>query len=206
MKKNPLIFIVIILIVGIGLYLLMINKNKSKNLINQSQKNLTNIVEQTKEKTTEKIQDLISQNINLKCTYETPTGTKVTTYIQGKEKMRSVMESKSGENHVLFLNGKMYSWSEKTKQGMIMNVKSGIENKTTQKKPEIIEDQKKYLDELEKFKAECRKENFPESLFQIPNDVKFQDIDKIQEMMEKGNFQMPTIAKEEAEEPMTNEE
>lgn len=206
MKKNPLIFIIIVFIVAFGLCLLMVNKNKSRNLINQSQKTLNNVVEETKEKTAEKIQDLISQNINLKCSYETPSGTKVTTYIQGKDKMRSVMETKSGENHVLFLNGKMYSWSGKTKQGMIMNVKSGIENKTVQQKPEIIEDPKKYLDELEKFKADCRKENFSESLFQIPNDVKFQDIDKIQEMMEKGNFQMPTIAKEEAEEPMTNEE
>lgn len=198
MKKNPLIFIVIILIVGLGLYLLMINKNNSNNFINQSQKTLNNVVKETKEKTAEKIQDLISQNINLKCSYETPSGTKVTTYIQRKDKMRSVIETKSGENHVLFLNGKMYSWSEKTKQGMIMNVKTGIENKTAQQKPEIIEDPKKYLDELEKFKADCRKENFSESLFQIPNDVKFQDVDKIQEMMEKGNFQMPTITKEEA--------
>lgn len=182
MKKIlPLIFI--FLLIGAG-YFLLTNRTEKKPI----QEKLKEVVNQTKEEVAQGIKEMVYKNVSLKCIYETPEGTKVTAYIKGTDKIRSIMEGKDKKNEVIFFKGKMYAWDNKTKQGMIMTIN---QIKPQKNEKTVIEDPKKYIEELEKIKAKCSQENFSDAIFQPPADIKFQDLDKIQEMMEKGNFQTP---------------
>lgn len=184
MKKIlPIIFIV--LIIGAG-YFFLTTKKQEKSF---SEK-IKETTDQKKETVVEGIKEMLNKNVSLKCSYETPDGSKITNYLKGKDKFRVKIETKERINEVILINKKMYSWDNQTKQGIIMSV-DNIEKpkKTENQNPE------KYVQDLETFKAKCDKENFSDDLFQPPTDIKFQDMDKLQEMMKQGNFQVPTINK-----------
>lgn len=180
--KKILSIIVIVLAIALGLFLLKNQKGQIPQ-VSQTEKNKVN---QTSKNIVQGIKDLITSNVSIKCVYEMANGSKVTSYLKGKDKIKSIIESNNGKSEAIIINGKMYSWDDKTKQGIVMsidNLPQGQKNEKT-----TVEDPEKYIDELEKMKAVCQKENFPESIFQLPTDVKFQNMDKIQEMMQGGNL------------------
>lgn len=182
MKKTPL-FLAFLLIIGLFGYFFFFNKKTQPSYENK----VRNTIQEKKETTVEKIKELIGQNVSLKCTYQTD-GAKITTYIKGKNKIRTAVETKEGVNESIFANNKVYWWDNKTKEGFAMSVDL---IKTQQDKTRKIDDPEKQIEEMEKLKAQCVRENFSDSFFQPPADVKFQDFDRIQEMMKQGNFQVP---------------
>lgn len=177
--KKILPFILIFLVVFAG-YLFF--KNKQGKL--PEEKAVKDVVKEKKQAIVESIKEMVTKNINLKCTYEIPEGGKVITYLKGKDKIRSTVESKGRKNEVLFLNGKMYSWDDESKQGITMTIKDLPQPTPGQKI--TVENPENYIEQMEKMKASCKQENFSESIFQPPTDIKFQDLDKLQEMMQKG--------------------
>ncbi|GAB4218772.1 MAG: hypothetical protein Fur009_1570 [Candidatus Microgenomates bacterium] len=181
--KKILPVIVIILAVILGLFLL---KNQKGQLPN-NQKTENNTVNQTSKNIAQGLKDLIASNTSIKCIYEIPDGGKVTSFVKGKDKIRSTVEVDNKKTESIYIDGKIYSWDDKTKQGMTMTIKNLPQPTTTEKT--TVEDPEKYLEQLEKMKAICQKENFSDTVFQPPTDVEFQDLDKLQEMMQGGNFQ-----------------
>lgn len=185
MKKSPILFLIILLIIGgLGYYFF---NGKKQEKTPENKVNTTQEKQEKKETVVEKIKDLVAQNVSLKCTYQVD-GAKITTYIKGKNKFRTIVETKEGVNESIFAGNKIYSWDQKRKEGMVMSVDliKSQQNKTTK-----IEDPEKQIEEMEKVKANCQRVNFSDSVFNPPADVKFQDFDKIQQMMEQGNFQIP---------------
>ncbi|MDH7476091.1 MAG: hypothetical protein QHH09_01300 [Microgenomates group bacterium] len=176
--KKILPVVIVVLIVVFGLILLKNQKGQPPN----TQTSEKNIVNQTSKNIVQGIKDLIATNTSIKCTYEIPDGGKVTSFVKGKDKIRSTIENNNQKTETIFVNGKMYSWDDKTKQGMVMTIKN-LPEQTTQEKT-TVEDPEKYIEQMEKMKASCQKENFSDSVFQPPTDVKFQDLDKLQEMMQ----------------------
>ncbi len=182
MKKIlPIIFIV--LLIGAGYFLLNNNKTEKK----PSKEKIQEAVNQKKQDVVQEIKEMAYKNVSLKCIYETPEGTKVTTYLKGKDQIRSKIENKNQKSETIFLKNKIYVWDNNTKEGMILNVNQNIKNENEKIK---IENPDKYLEELEKVKAKCSQTILSDNIFQPPADIKFQDLDKIQEMMNQGNFQM----------------
>lgn len=187
--KKILPFIFIVLLVAGGFYFYSTGKKTQTSLGEK----VKEAVEEKKQEAKEAIKDLVSRNVSLKCTYEIDD-TKVTTYIKGKNKIRTTVETKEGEvNESIFANNKIYSWDQKRKEGIVMSVDliKNQQNKTTK-----VEDPEKQIDEMEKLRARCEKVSFSENIFTPPTDVRFQDFDKLQEMMKQGNFQMPQVNEE----------
>lgn len=187
MKKSSLVFLLILLILGVLGYYFLNTKKQESRLQNQAKNN----VQEKKESVVEKIKDLVAQNVSLKCTYEI-NGTKITTYIKGKNRIRTTVETKEGVNESIFADNKIYSWDQKRKEGIVM---SADLIKNQQNKAAKVEDPEKQIEEMEKLKARCERVSFSESLFTPPADVRFQDFDKLQQMMQQGNFQMPGLQK-----------
>ncbi|MGB9883015.1 MAG: hypothetical protein ACPLRN_00660 [Microgenomates group bacterium] len=178
MKKILPVLIVILVVVGLIFF-----KNQKSQLPN-TKKTENKTVNQKSNNLVQGIKDLITTNVSIKCIYEIQGGTKVISFVKGKDKIRSTIENGNQKTETIFTNGKIYSWDNKTKQGMIMTIKN-LPEQTAQEKP-IAEDPEKYIEQLEKMKAVCQKESFPDSVFQPPADIKFQDFDKLQEMMLKS--------------------
>lgn len=188
--KKIIPFIFIVLLVAGGFYFYSSTKKEKTSLGEKAKE----VIEEKKQEAKERIKDLINKNISLKCTYDID-GTKVTTYIKGGNKIRTVVETKEGGvNESIFANNKIYSWDQKRKEGMVMSVDL---IKRQQDKTINVENPQKQIEDMEKFKADCRKENFSDSIFNPPADVKFQDFDKLQQMMQQGSFQIPEVNEEE---------
>ncbi|MFN4213024.1 MAG: hypothetical protein ACK4FL_03645 [Microgenomates group bacterium] len=176
MKKLPLFYLIILLVViGLGYYFFN-GKKQEKVSENKVQKN----TQEKKETVVEKIKDLVAQNVSLKCTYQIDEA-KITTYIKGKNKFRTTVETKQGVNESIFADNKIYSWDPKRKEGMVMSVDliKNLQNTSTK-----VEDPEKQIEEMERLKATCIRENFSDNVFTPPTDVKFQDFDKLQQMMQ----------------------
>lgn len=193
MKKSPVFFLIILLIIGALGYYFFTGKKQEKVFENKVKNTTSQEKQEKKETVVDKIKDLVAQNVSLKCTYQIEEN-KITTYIKGKNKFRTIVETKQGVNESIFANNKIYSWDQKRKEGIVMSVDliKSQQNKTTN-----VEDPEKQIEEMEKLKANCVRENFSDSVFNPPADVKFQDFDKIQEMMQQGNFQIPETGEEE---------
>jgi len=66
--------------------------------------------------------DSLSLGGSYRCTYTLEEGFKVTTYIKNG-KMRTEMPLEDGDTNIsLYMNEKVYQWSEKEKQGIFMSV------------------------------------------------------------------------------------
>jgi hypothetical protein len=180
--KKFLPFILIFLVIFAGYILL---RNKKGEL--PKEKAVSDVVNQKKQEVVEGIKEMVLKNISLKCTYEIPDGGKVISFVKGKNKIRSTVEVNGKKTETIFIDGKIYSWDNKTKQGMTMTIKNLPQPTPGQKI--TVENPENYIEQLEKMKANCKQESFSDSLFQPPTDVKFQDLDKLQEMMQGGNFQ-----------------
>lgn len=185
--KKIVLFILVVLLVVSGFYFYSTGKKGQKPLGEK----VKQVVEEKKQ---EAIRDLITKNVSLKCAYEIE-GTKVTTYIKGKDRIRTTVETKEGGvNESIFDGKKIYSWEPKRKEGIVMSVDL---IKSQQNKTNKVEDPETQIEKMEKFKARCEKVNFSDSVFNPPTDVKFQDFDKLQQMMQQENFQIPEVNKEE---------
>ncbi len=189
MKKFlPLVFLVLF-VTALG-YFVLTNKNK-KSQLPMEKKNQT--TQEELPAATEKIKDLIGQNIALKCLHQGPEGVTITTYLKGKDKIRTTVVRKDGTSESIVVNGKLYTWDNNTKQGIVMTIdkiKRQPNEKTTAKDPQ------QYIEELEQLKAQCRRENFSDSIFKPPAEIKFQDFDQFQNMTPPDNPQIPTEPEE----------
>ncbi len=185
MKKNlPLLLIIILLVAGGYLFY-------SKNKLNQSlTEKINQTVQQTKKQAEDKLLGLIEKNIKLKCTYEIPDQGKATTYIYGKGKIRTTLETKEGVTESILVNNKLYSWSSKTKEGITMTLTEPIKEKSEEESNSSPTNPKEYLDQLKKFKAQCQQVNFSDDVFNPPKDVKFQDLDQLQKMFNEQQQKM----------------
>lgn len=189
MKKFlPLVFLVLFLS-ALG-YFVLTNKNKKSQLPAEKKSQTT---QEKPPAAVEKIKDLISQNIALKCIHQGPEGFTVTTYLKGKDKIRTTVVGKEGTSESIVVGGKLYAWESNTKQGIVMTIDK-IKRQPNEKT--IAKDPQQSIEELEQLKAQCRRENFSDSIFTPPAEIKFQDFDQFQNMMPPGNFQIPTEPEE----------
>lgn len=144
------------------------------------------------QKSMEKAQKQIYGNKPTKCTYEID-GQKMTAYIkQGK------MRSEMGEMQTINDGEYIYSWSSQTKAGSKMSLAIMAENgserqeKAEMPSKEELEDMAELINKMqEEMKADCKQENFSNSVFDVPTDVAFTDMDEQMKQMREmsGKFQ-----------------
>lgn len=191
--KKILPVIIVLVLLGIGGYFYLSSKGKvpTSGLGN----NTNNIFSS--------IKDALSKSISLKCVYKNEQGVETTTYI--KNGAVRVMTTESGDteqpNNFIIKDKKMYMWSDVNKTGFAFSVPDSTsttpyptaKEDNTMFSPEKSnsQDQESVLAEIEKYKDACKAETIADSMFSIPTDVKFQDMDALQEQMMENIPQAP---------------
>lgn len=110
-----------------------------------------------------------------RCTYTIEEGMKVTTYVKNG-KMRTEISLPGDDNNIaLYIDDKIYQWSEKEKQGFFMPVEEAKNQPGTE-----IQAPDEYLYEIKnKYKLDCNDIDLSDSLFTLPEDIEFQDLSQI---------------------------
>lgn len=141
------------------------------------------------------IKDALSKSMSLKCVYKDEKGVETRTYIKGGAVRVMMTSAKEGEqpNNIVMKDKMMYMWNDTTKTGFSYKIEEPkdvtpfptAEDKTANK--ETGDDQKEsVLAQIEKYKDACKVETVADSMFAVPTDVKFQDMNALQEQMMKG--------------------
>lgn len=187
--KNILLIVLVLAVLGAGAYFV----SRSKNLLPKSPSETAVKPGIKKENVFTSIQDALSKSLSLKCVYQDDQGLKTTSYIKAGS-VRVTMEStkdKSQPNNIIIKDKKMYMWSDADKTGFIISVKDesltpGPSISLSQPKNESV------LAQIEKYKNSCQPATVADSLFQIPTDVKFNDMDAFGQNLKK-NLPIQTV-------------
>jgi|GEM_PF-3174604 len=152
------------------------NLNQTNKTQKQTNQNKTGVIES--------IKDALTKNLSFKCQYQ-PEGISevVTMYFKGG-KIRSEYSSNSEIKNIAIVdNKKVWNWQPKEKKGVVfsMDLFKGKESSDNQSF-----NQEEMIKEAEKYRQNCQVQNLPNSLFEPPADIQFQDMDKMMKgMMEK---------------------
>lgn len=187
----------VLLAAGGGTYFVL-NKNDSKSSGTQKPAVAVHVGEKT-EINKASIEDLITKNDNLKCTfsYTDETGGKTAgTIYTANKKVRSDMtfqaEGEEPEQYGMIRDSEyLYSWTDATKEGFktklsSMNVSDEGRDPQTEAQPGIDQDQQYDLD--------CSDWQVDSSVFEVPGNVKFRDfskeIEQSRQMLQNSQQQM----------------
>jgi hypothetical protein len=152
------------------------------------------------------IKDALSKSLSLKCVYKNEEGVETTTYIKGgavRVMMTSAAAGDEQPDNIIMKNKMMYMWNNTTKTGFSLKLE---EPKDLTPFPTVKQDrnavkkedqQESVLAEIEKYKDACKAEVVSDSMFSVPTDVKFQDMNALQEQMMKKVPQVPQVGNQE---------
>lgn len=129
------------------------------------------------------IKDALSKDVTLVCEFKDDSGVSTKSYI----KNGAVRISSEGE--IVMKDKKMYMWDVKTKEGFIYEIPDSEESQIGATSTEINQSES-YLNMIETYKDSCKVTSVEDSYFELPKDVKFQDMSKLLEDLKN---QMPQI-------------
>lgn len=188
---NKLIIgVVIVLLLGAGAYYLYSRMNVSP------MKKVTDSVMKEKESAGNmftSIKDAMGKSMSLSCDYTNDGGAHVKTYVKGGAVRVQTDDPKNrdGVQDVILKDSKMYMWSETTKAGFMYTIKAP---ESISPQPSAIKEesetgaqsgdkQESVLAQIEKFKDSCKAGTVADSMFTVPTDVKFQDMDAMMKQL-----------------------
>jgi len=123
------------------------------------------------------IREALEKSISLKCQYQLESGDKMTVYLKGKDLIRAeVLTRQNQETITIMKDDRMWFWLPATKKGMVVSLaglqQQGLANQQVPNKEKIIE-------EAEKYKADCQPTTIANSLFEIPKELEFENLDEL---------------------------
>jgi len=123
------------------------------------------------------IREALEKSVNLKCQYQLENGDKMTVYLKGKDTIRAEVTTKQNQKTITIMkDDKMWFWLPATKKGMVVSLaglqQQGLANQQVPNKEKILE-------EAEKYKADCQPAAIASSLFEIPKEVEFENLDEL---------------------------
>ena len=142
------------------------------------------------------IKDALSKSMSLKCVYKDEQGVETTTYIKGGA-VRVMMQGttdKDQPNNIVMKDKKMYMWSDISKTGFVYTIQEPttpyptikVEKGLEPEKTPANQQQESVLESIEKYKDACKAKAVADSMFAIPTDVQFQDMEALQKQMMQG--------------------
>jgi len=189
--KNAIFGLVILVVLGIGGFYFL----NSRALISKTPQELVKQQLGKKDGIFGSVKDALSKSLSLKCVYKDESGTETTTYIKnGSVRIMMTNANENQEyNNILMKEKKMYMWSDKSKTGFVyetidpkdmtpyptFKVEKGLEPE----KAPGNQQQDSIIAEIEKYKNACKTESISDSLFELPNDVEFEDMAAMQKKM-----------------------
>lgn len=194
--KKILPIIAILVLLGIGGYFYL----NSRGLVPKTPLKLGN---KSSEGMFNSIQEALTKSISIKCVYKDEKGVKTTTYIKNGNVRVMMTNSEYPEqpNNIIIKDKKMYMWTDSTKTGFVFEVEDPstspmptfeVEKRLKPEKKPELQQQESILTQIEKYKDSCKAEKISDSIFNIPTDVQFEDMNKVQEQMMKQIPQAPS--------------
>lgn len=195
MKKLLPVVVLVILFGAGGFFYLnsrgMVPKLSGSNTTNQAGSGIVS-----------SIRDALTGSKSIKCVYTDEQGIQTTSYV--KNGAVRVMMTATGDSpdNILMKDQTMHMWSAIGKTGFIYKLEKSTDKiAEDSEKGEKVENgegakngddqQESVLAEIEKYKNSCKAEAVDDSLFVIPTDVKFQDMDSLRQQMMQGQPQIP---------------
>lgn len=169
MNKKLLIVLGVIILV-LGLFFILQQKGNKADLNNNSANQQNN-----NENLGNNNQNLYRENISMVCSYKIENGLEVTTYIKNKM-IKTVTNMPNDINYNLVKDDKAYQWSDKDKKGIVMPIVSAQKQSGTGVE---IENPEKYIDDIMKYRPNCKETNLSDDIFIVPQDVQFQDMSQL---------------------------
>jgi len=123
------------------------------------------------------IRQALEKLVNLKCQYQLESGEKMTIYLKGKDLIRAEVVTKQNQQTITIMkDDKMWFWLPATKRGMVISLaglqQQGLANQQVPNKEKILE-------EAEKYKESCQPATIANSLFEIPKEVEFENLEEL---------------------------
>ncbi len=140
-----------------------------------------------------KLKDMVMRNVPLKCTYNDGEGNSGVGYVKNK-KYYGEITTKDGTAYVVMADNCMWSWSEKEDQGikMCFDVEEG---------EDLWEDWENADEEAQLNTPQgdysCRPATVSDSLFNIPQDIKFMDMNELMDFSEGMEDNLDEFVEEE---------
>lgn len=182
-SNNIGVVIIILLVIVVG-FLYFKRGEVPKNNLNQTNKTQKQ-TNQNKAGLIESIKDAITKNVSFKCQYQ-PEGTSevVTMYFKGG-KIRSELSSENEIKNIAIVDNKrVWNWQPKEKNGVVFSIDLFKGENSPQNQSF---NQEELIKQAEKYRQNCRIENFSDSLFAPPADIQFQDMDEMMKGMMDNN-------------------
>lgn len=169
--------IVLLILMGIGAFVLGNKQNTPATVQNVAQNNPS----PTSGNVITSIKDALANSQSLECTYADDKGTTNVAYIKNgaiRSDFTGTTPQESGS--VIMKDNKMYFWNGKT--GFMMTFdpsQLGTVTPGTQKVTPGQKNPNDVVEDLEKYKQNCKQATVDDSLFVPPTDVKFTDFSSL---------------------------
>jgi len=200
MKKIIPAVVIIVLMAIVGYFLFMKKGGVPKEPgTPKTQQKGSNVISSIKE--------AITKSLPIKCEYPDEKGNTITSYIKG-EKIRVVgyKTEEGNQGNTLITGDKMYVWDDQTKKGTIisLNKEATMVTGVPAESEETADQKAQTIENIEKYKEYCQVTVISDTIFKIPGDVQFTDLDQqmkdagvdVQKMMEQYKIS-PSSAEEE---------
>ncbi len=164
-KKNSKIILIIIGVIVLSLIAFFLLKSKNSGSDNTSQGTVFG-----------SIKDAISKSLSIKCEYKVGESTTIA-YVRGKEMRIDGNWQGQSNSSVIIKEDKIWSWDNLKKEGAIIPINKDEQDQT------ISED---FIDSLEEQRDFCKVSVYSDSVFTPPEDVSFQDLGDLNNLMVPG--------------------
>ncbi len=191
--KNALVVIVILALLGVGGYFFLSSRGSLPKVpgMMTGQDSGSNVFTS--------IKDALSKSLSLKCVYTGEGGVETTTYIKAGAVRVMMAGNANAEqpNNIIMKDKRMHMWSDSSKTGFVFTIEEPqnvtpfptVEDAMESEDKSGTDQQESILAQIEKYKDACRPEVIADSMFAVPTDVEFQDMNALQEQMMQ---QLPT--------------
>lgn len=126
------------------------------------------------------IVDAMNRSQSLECKYTDADGRVTTAYVKGKSVRTSYStNNKTDPNNFLILNDQMYTWNDSTKKGFTLKFDPTAQTNQNDNSNLDKASNTDVVGQLEQYKDDCKVSNVPDSEFEKPAGVTFQDFSSI---------------------------
>jgi hypothetical protein len=138
------------------------------------------------------VQNALSGRGSVKCEYD-EEGKHIITYVKGEKMRTDATGGEEGNGSMIFKDNTSWTWDSATKQGFTFKAPevspAETETEDDNETEDMMEDSEEMKADVEKYKDSCKNENIPDSTFEPPSDVTFQDYSQ---MMQQQMNQVPS--------------
>jgi hypothetical protein len=179
MSRNLIIAIIVVIgITILSTFVYMHGSNTKKSVVQ-----VTPVPTKTpSEDAVSSIKDVLAGNKSVVCQFKDDSGYEVKGYIKDGMVREDIVASTSAKSGSMVIRDKkMYFWNDKN--AIVMNLPDEDAKDVKEVTDQISSDPNQAIEQLDKFKKDCKYTSVEDKVFVLPTNVKFQDISIIQRSM-----------------------